>query len=127
MAHPLRGGSSTCPLPPSPQVLEGAWPILSGVAQAPVCQSNPLVVEALCEVYQRSLLSAKQVRETSVGSHSGNQECGPMPHTGPPVRCCLALTSGIKSLPPFYCPPPSPLAGRPPAAAGTHLLGHDHI
>lgn len=41
-------------------MLEGAWPLLSGVAQSPVCQADIAVVEALCEVYQQSLLSAKR-------------------------------------------------------------------
>ena len=41
-------------------MLEAAWPILSSVSQAPVCQANPQVVEALCEVYQRSIMVAKQ-------------------------------------------------------------------
>ena len=30
------------------------------MAQAPVCQSDTQVVEALCEVYQRSIMAAKQ-------------------------------------------------------------------
>jgi hypothetical protein len=34
------------------QVLEGAWPILSGVAQSVLCQRSLAVVEALCDVYQ---------------------------------------------------------------------------
>jgi hypothetical protein len=44
---------------PAMKVLEFAWPILSGVAQSELCQRDPGVVDALCEVFQRSLVSAK--------------------------------------------------------------------
>ncbi|KAJ9510245.1 hypothetical protein QJQ45_015726, partial [Haematococcus lacustris] len=44
---------------PALRVLESAWPMLSAVAQHPVCQRQAQVVAALCEVYQRALLSCK--------------------------------------------------------------------
>ncbi|GFH33397.1 uncharacterized protein HaLaN_32765, partial [Haematococcus lacustris] len=37
---------------PALRVLESAWPMLSAVAQHPVCQRQPQVVAALAEVYQ---------------------------------------------------------------------------
>ena len=49
---------------PVMKVLQGAWPILGGIAQSPACQSSPPVINSLCEVFTRSLLSAKRAART---------------------------------------------------------------
>ncbi|GAX80410.1 hypothetical protein CEUSTIGMA_g7849.t1 [Chlamydomonas eustigma] len=56
---PIEKGAPVEQQHPAMKVLEGAWPILSGVAQSMLCQRSAVVVEALCDVYQRSILSAK--------------------------------------------------------------------
>eukprot|EP00955_Chlamydomonas_euryale_P025708 271715-Chlamydomonas_euryale.AAC.4 len=64
--HPARRSSPSLPcshllFPTLPRrLLEAAWPILSGVAQSGACHADASVVEALCEVYQRSLLAARR-------------------------------------------------------------------
>ncbi|KAG2427058.1 hypothetical protein HXX76_012574 [Chlamydomonas incerta] len=45
---------------PALQVLQVAWPVLAAVASEPQCAADPGVAEALCELYKRSLLCAKQ-------------------------------------------------------------------
>ncbi|GIM01351.1 hypothetical protein Vretimale_6185, partial [Volvox reticuliferus] len=44
---------------PALRALQVAWPVLSAVAGEPQCQSDPGVVEALAELYKRSLMSTK--------------------------------------------------------------------
>ena len=89
---------------PLPQVLEAAWPILSGVAQAPVCQAAPLVVEALCEVYQRSMMAAKLAARPLL-----------------PTLITSVMTlykvrrRSVRGQPPPHCCPPS----SPPSSAST--------
>lgn len=39
---------------PAMKLLEAAWPALTAVAEAPVCQRDGDVVQALCEVYKVS-------------------------------------------------------------------------
>eukprot|EP00798_Chlamydomonas_sp_ICE-L_P007351 gene7351-474_t len=57
--YPGSGGAPPEGQHPALKTLEGAWPILSAVSQAPICQRDPNVVEALCEVYQGAFLFAK--------------------------------------------------------------------
>ncbi|GIL59546.1 hypothetical protein Vafri_14293, partial [Volvox africanus] len=44
---------------PALRALQVAWPVLSAVAGEPQCQRDPGVVEALAELYKRSLMSTK--------------------------------------------------------------------
>eukprot|EP00882_Tetradesmus_deserticola_P025212 GHRQ01027676.1.p1 GENE.GHRQ01027676.1~~GHRQ01027676.1.p1 ORF type:complete len:237 (+),score=97.88 GHRQ01027676.1:53-712(+) len=44
---------------PALKLLEAAWPVLSAVADAPVCRQDRPVLEAVCEVYKRALQSAR--------------------------------------------------------------------
>lgn len=37
---------------PAMKLLEAAWPVLAAVAEAPVCQADRVVVEAVCEVHK---------------------------------------------------------------------------
>lgn len=45
---------------PVMKVLQGAWPVLGGISQSRDCQTSPMVIQSLCEVFSRSLLSAKK-------------------------------------------------------------------
>eukprot|EP00879_Flechtneria_rotunda_P013989 GHRR01014615.1.p1 GENE.GHRR01014615.1~~GHRR01014615.1.p1 ORF type:complete len:901 (+),score=383.80 GHRR01014615.1:2232-4934(+) len=44
---------------PAMKLLEAAWPVLSAVAEAPVCQQDRAAVEAVCEVYKHALQTAR--------------------------------------------------------------------
>ncbi|KAF6265368.1 hypothetical protein COO60DRAFT_1689898 [Scenedesmus sp. NREL 46B-D3] len=44
---------------PAMKLLEAAWPVLSAVADAPVCRQDRSVLEAVCEVYKRALQAAR--------------------------------------------------------------------
>lgn len=48
MPGPLLPGT----MHPAMKLLEAAWPALTAVAEAPVCQQDADVVQALCEVYK---------------------------------------------------------------------------
>lgn len=37
---------------PAMKLLEAAWPVLSTVADAPVCRGDKVVIEAVCEVHK---------------------------------------------------------------------------
>lgn len=57
MAVLIKGMEVPAPMPPGTmhpamKLLEAAWPALTAVAEAPVCQQDPEVVQALCEVYK---------------------------------------------------------------------------
>ncbi|KAF8069517.1 IPO13 [Scenedesmus sp. PABB004] len=44
---------------PAMRLLEAAWPMLSAVAEAPVCRQDRGVVEALCELHKRAVQTAR--------------------------------------------------------------------
>ncbi|WIA10180.1 hypothetical protein OEZ85_010384 [Tetradesmus obliquus] len=44
---------------PAMKLLEAAWPVLSAVADAPVCRQDRPVLEAVCEVHKRALQAAR--------------------------------------------------------------------
>jgi len=46
---------------PAIKLLEAAWPVVTAVSEAPVCQQDPLVVQAVCEVYKVNNVSANNV------------------------------------------------------------------
>jgi hypothetical protein len=51
---------------PAMKLLEAAWPVLSAVADAPVCRQDRTVLEAVCEVHKVRLVAAVSLVCTAV-------------------------------------------------------------
>lgn len=64
---------------PAMKLLEAAWPALSAVAEAPVCQRDADVVQALCEVYKvRRAGQEEHMCELPQHAPRTQHACGPL-------------------------------------------------
>lgn len=54
---------------PAMKLLEAAWPVLSAVADAPVCRQDKVVIEAVCEVHKVRIRGWCIGDQGAVGQH----------------------------------------------------------
>ena len=81
---------------PALVLLQHAWPILSGITQSAVWGAQELVVNAVCEVHQRTLLCTKQYGEPLLAVLLN--ECVPLIEKYMHPACLDTIGTGVEVL-----------------------------